>query len=69
MNDRKYANQLHTISSYLGRFITNNQINPDHRAYLREQIRLTGKSNMFKVLSNMKKEYYKKEAHKKWVSF
>lgn len=69
MNDRKYANQLHTIRSFLGLFITNNQINPDHRAYLQKQLDSTGKSNMFNVLSDMKKEYYKKEAHKKWVSF
>ena len=69
MNDRKYANQLGTISSYLGLFISNNQINPDHRAYLKEQLNSVGKDNMFNVLSNMKKEYYKKEAHKKWVSF
>ena len=50
MNDRKYANQLGTISSYLGLFISNNQINPDHRAYLKEQLKSVGKDNMFNVL-------------------
>lgn len=66
-----YANQLNTIKGYFGWFDQNDFVKPEHKEYINEQLahieKAPGKN--FSYLANLKKEFYKKEAHKKWVSF
>ena len=66
-----YANQLNTIKGYFGWFNQNDFVKPEHKEYINEQLahieKAPGKN--FSYLANLKKEFYKKEAHKKWVSF
>lgn len=66
-----YANQLNTIKGYFGWFDQNDFVNPKHKEYINDQLahieKAPGKN--FSYLANLKKEFYKKEAHKKWVSF
>lgn len=71
LKGEKHLNQLQTIRGYFGWFLQNDFVNPDHKLYLQEQLdsiqKAPGKN--FQYLSQLKKEFYKKEAHKKWVSF
>lgn len=71
LKGEKHLNQIQTIRGYFGWFLQNDFVNPDHKLYLQEQLdsiqKAPGKN--FQYLSQLKKEFYKKEAHKKWVSF
>lgn len=71
LNGEKYINQINTIRSYFNWFIGNNYVNPDHKLFIQNQLNnLDNSIKSNKVnLSELKKEFYKKEAHKKWVSF
>lgn len=71
MNGQKYINQINTIKGYFGWFMGHRGVNPDHKLYIQEQLNSMGddsKTNLIK-LENLKREFYRKEAHKKWVSF
>lgn len=71
LKGEQHLNQIVTIKGYLGRFLGDNTINEDHRNYLKEQLdsieKVPGKN--FAFLAAKKREFYAKEAHKKWVSF
>ena len=70
LKSEKHLNQFATISGYFGWFLQNNTVNPDHKAYLEQQLAsLSEPGKGIKKLAEIKKEFYKKEAHKKWISF
>ena len=71
LNGEKYLNQINTIRGYFGWFIGNNYVHPKHKQFIQTQLDSfdssikTNKAN----LSALKKDFYRQEAHKKWVSF
>lgn len=71
LNGEKYLNQISTIRGYFGWFIGNNYVHPEHKQFIQAQLNnfdnsiKTNKTN----LSALKKDFYRQEAHKKWVSF
>lgn len=71
LNGEKYINQINTIKGYFGWFMENRYVNPDHKAFI--QVQLDSLDSSIKAnkanLAELKKEFYRKEAHKKWVSF
>lgn len=71
LNGEKYINQINTIKGYFGWFMENRYVNPDHKAFIQAQLDSLDssvKSNKAN-LTELKKEFYRREAHKKWVSF
>lgn len=71
LNGEKYINQINTIKGYFGWFMENRYVNPDHKAFIQAQLDSLDssvKSNKAN-LAGLKKEFYRKEAHKKWISF
>lgn len=71
LNGEKYINQINTIKGYFGWFMENRYVNPDHKAFIQAQLDSLDssvKSNKAN-LSELKKDFYRREAHKKWVSF
>jgi hypothetical protein len=71
LNGEKYLNQISTIRGYFGWFMENRYVNPEHKQFIRAQLDSfddsvkTNKAN----LAALKKDFYQREAHKKWVSF
>ena len=71
LNGEKYINQINTIKGYFGWFMENRYVNPDHKVFIQVQLDSLDssvKSNKAN-LSELKKDFYRREAHKKWVSF
>lgn len=67
----KFHNMHDTLKSYFSWFLGNNYVNPDHKDYIIQQlnhIKQTPKKDI-KYLNELKKDFYKKDAHKKWISF
>ena len=70
-NGEKYINQINTIKGYFGWFMENRYVHPDHKAFIQAQLNTLDrsvKSNKANLIE-LKEEFYRKEAHKKWVSF
>ena len=71
LNGEKYLNQISTIRGYFGWFTENRYVNPEHKQFIKAQLDSfdssvkTNKTN----LAVLKKDFYQREAHKKWVSF
>ena len=71
LNGEKYLNQIKTIRGYFGWFAENRYVHPEHKQFIQSQLDSLDdsvKSNKVNLIE-LKKEFYKKEAHKKWVSF
>lgn len=70
LRSEQHLNQIRTINSYFSWFLGNHFVNQDHKNYITEQLNsLSQPGNSFKKLAELKKEFYRKEAKKKWVSF
>jgi hypothetical protein len=71
LNGEKYLNQINTIRGYFGWFMENRYVHPEHKQFIQAQLDSfdgsikTNKAN----LAALKKDFYQREAHKKWVSF
>ena len=71
LKDDVFKHQISTIKGYFGWFLNNNYVNEDHKQYIQAQLDGVGNTSKaaFEKLKQLKKEFYIKEAHKKWVSF
>ena len=71
LKDDVFKHQINTIKGYFGWFLRHNYVNDDHKQYLQAQLRGVGNTSKaaFEKLKQLKKEFYLKEAHRKWVSF
>lgn len=71
LNGEKYLNQINTIRGYFGWFMENRYVHPEHKQFIQAQLDSfdgsvkTNKAN----LAALKKDFYQREAHRKWVSF
>lgn len=71
LKDDVFKHQISTIKGYFGWFLNNNYVNDDHKQYIQAQLDGVGNTSKaaFEKLKQLKKEFYIKEAHRKWVSF
>ena len=73
LKTKQHKNKLAHLNSYLGVILGNQNINSLQQKFLTEQLaHLDTNNNTKKALSDLiklKRDYYNKEAHKKWVSF
>ena len=67
----EFRAKKYTIGGYLDRIIQNRNIPESNTAYLQKQLELLDSEDedAFKVLRDLKQQFYREEAHKKWVSF
>ena len=71
LKSEAHAQEVATIRGYFGWFLGNNYVNEGHKQYIQAQIEnlKTNSVKAFDYLKQLKREFYLKEAHKKWVSF
>lgn len=72
LKEKQHLNQFATINSYMTWFLNNNYVSEDQKEFVRAQldhIHSGSSIKNFTNLMNLKREFYRKEAHKKWVSF
>lgn len=66
-----HIQNYHSMNSYFTWFKNHYSVNPDHKRLIDEQLKhITEDSKVNdQYLTQLQREYYIKEAHKKWVSF
>lgn len=70
LKNKEFQKAPETISAFFDWFKNNYYVNNDHKNYIQNQLdNIKNKNYDYNKLNKLKEEFYKKEAHRKWVSF